>query len=152
MKHKKLCLSVAAATALCALEAAAALTWLGLASEKAQLQNTWQMNNICLNTYGIAGSRWASTADYEELMGTGNATVKRESEDFALRATDTIFTSDNRAFDQRTGTLSPADKYDYLGAVIVKPKGMTVFAGRKKKARPLCISGDTLYDTNPRLR
>ena len=151
MKHKNLWLSVAAFAGLFAVEASA-LSWLGLAAGKAQLQDSLQMNVLCQNTYNVEGSRWASTADFEELIGSGNTTVKNENEDFALRATDTIFTSDDRGYDQRTGTMSPSDKYNYLGAVIVKPKGHTVFSNREKMAKPLCIGGKTLYWTNPRLR
>lgn len=129
-----------------------ALTWLGVAPERAQVQNTWKMHDICSRAYNRPDSRWASTADYEEMFGSGNQTIKQESQDFALRAPDTIFTSDQRAYDQRTGTLSESGRYNYPGAVIIKPKGDSVFPTRKKEARPLCVSGKTLYQTNPRLR
>ena len=151
MKYTNIWLCVAAASALWSVDATA-LSWLGLADEKAQLQDTWSMNNVCRMAYGIPSARWASTADYEEMMGSGNQTVKQETEDFALRAVDTIFTADKRAYDQRTGTLSPEGEYKYPGAVIVKPKGNTVFAGREKNVKPLCVSGKTLYLINPRLR
>lgn len=132
--------------------ACAALIWLGVPDEKAQVQDTWRMDNICRQHYNRPDSRWASTADYEEMFGSGNRTIKQVNRDFALRAVDTIFTADNRAYDQRTGTLSEQNKYNYAGAIIMKPKGDSVFPARKKEASPLCISGKTLYQTNPRLR
>jgi hypothetical protein len=114
--------------------AAAALTWLGVPDERAQVQDTWRMNDICRRKYSQADS------------------IRQQNRDFALRAVDTIFTVDQRSFDQRTGTLSEPNKYNYPGAVIMKPKGDSSFPGRKKEASPLCVSGKTLYQTNPRLR
>lgn len=152
MKTAVNCAGAIVLAVCCSDVALADLTWLGVPDEKAQVQDTWRMNDICRRKFSQEDSRWASTADYEEMFGSGNRSIKPQNRDFALRAVDTIFTYDQRGYDQRTGTLSEQNKYNYPGAVIIKPKGDSVFPGRKKEASPLCVAGKPLYQTNPRLR
>ncbi len=140
MKYRKTLVILWIAAPLWAGQAQA-LDWLGPGNEKVPLQDTVRMNQVCQDSYGATDARWASSLEYEEMVGTGNSSIRNESENFALRAPETIFTNDNRSYDQPTGTLSPAGKFLYPGAVVVKPKGMTSFSGRESKVRPLCISG-----------
>lgn len=140
MEYRKLLVTLGIASSLWAGQAQA-LNWLGLGNEKVPLQDTVSMNQVCQNTYGAKDARWASTVDYEEMVATANPGIRNENENFALRAPETIFTNDNRSYDQPTGTLSPAGQFQYPGAVVVKPKGMTGFSGRESKVRPLCIGG-----------
>jgi hypothetical protein len=116
----------------------------GLGSSESELANQAAMNEICRNSYGnrAFGSypvRWATTTDFKEYSTTQgwNQGMIKIDEDFALRADNTLVTSDGIAYDQATGARG---RQGFPGAVIYNSSG-AFFRGKKFRARPLCVWG-----------
>jgi hypothetical protein len=128
---------------------AAAATFLGAGAGSGQLSNPTQMNAICRETYSDeeeqhGNVRWASTRDFREASNRqgwgGDPHHRAQVEKVALRAEDTIFTPDGRAYDQATGALSPPKKPRYPGAVILTTDGAS-FSSKKAQVVPMCVYG-----------
>jgi len=117
----------------------------GLGSTEGEIGNQTEMNRICRDTYpnlnfGSFPVRWATTSDYREFStykGWNNEMPLIEDQ-VALRAENTIFTNEDRSYDQATGAISP--KGSYPGAVVITDNNAR-FSGRSKTAKPVCVWG-----------
>jgi len=118
----------------------------GLGSTEGELSNQSQMNEICRTSFPYEAQsafpvRWATTADFREYSATKgwNNGMTPIEEQLALRAEQTVFTQDNRAYDQATGAISGRGT-PYPGAVIYRENDAR-FGNRRTQVKPLCVWG-----------
>ena len=118
----------------------------GLGNSEGDLSNQAQMNEICRSSYPYEAEsafpvRWATTTDFSEYSATKgwNNGMTPIEEQLALRADRTVFTNDNRAYDQATGAISGRGT-PYPGAVIYRENDAR-FGNRRTQVKPLCVWG-----------
>jgi len=127
----------------------AAATFLGPGVTAGQLSNPSEMNAICRDSYANEedenGSvRWASTRDFHEASNRqgwgGDPRHFAQVDKVALRADNTIISSEGRLFDQATGAISGPNQKRYPGAVILT-QSEAYFANKKTRSTPMCVFG-----------